>query len=289
MTRSEVHVTVSTTDGCVGQRYVEGEAPGQVITACRNNPLGDLQAALLLRVVVLERDGGVVLAGHDGDLAVGGHGARVQGVVVDLGVLGVLGDGPHGAGRELVGGDLVGLAVGDLDPGLPVDDVASGVEPLGAVGDGELVLLGRGAARRAGDGLGDLQAALGVYAVRKDDSLVALGQLARMGRARLSLVADNFAFIVIDVVVHRSCVFFAVSIREDLFDLVLGALLKAPEHLLFSVLELELNHTVLKLVVTVLLVVVGVNSTVVVEDGDPKREVLVQVGRIVALDLLFDD
>ena len=100
---------------------------------------------------------------------------------------------------------------------------------------------------------------------------------------------SEITLLVKDVIAHRGRELVALFIRQELLDHVLGALLEAPEHLLFSVLETECRNTVHELIVTIRFVVVGVDGAVVLEDRDTKFVVGVEVILIITFDLLLDD
>ena len=79
------------------------------------------------------------------------------------------------------------------------------------------------------------------------------------------------------------------TVCVNLFNLILGALLKAPEHFLLACLEPEFRNTVYKLVIAALLIKVSVDGPVIVQDRDSEVIVGFIICRITALHLLLND
>ena len=100
---------------------------------------------------------------------------------------------------------------------------------------------------------------------------------------------DDFSFFIKNVVRDSGSEHVPVIIREDLFDFVLRSLVKAPEHLLLTALKFKFHDAVYKLVISIFLVVVRIDRTVVLQDGDPEIVIPVQILLDCAFDLFFYD
>ena len=102
---------------------------------------------------------------------------------------------------------------------------------------------------------------------------------------RFRLRAGDISVLVIDAIAH--CCGEALGV--DLLDLILRALGEAPEHLRLVVLELEIDNAFDEGIVTVCLVVIGIDGTVFIQDRNAEPVVRVEILFIFALDLLLDD
>ena len=110
-----------------------------------------------------------------------------------------------------------------------------------------------------------------------------------MRSARCGYRFSYISFFVKDAVCN-SC---SKAVGIYFLDFILSALRKAPEHLLFSVFDLKLYNTVFELIVSVLLVVVCINScsaiSIIFQNRNPERVVSVFICGGVAVNLLLYD
>ena len=98
----------------------------------------------------------------------------------------------------------------------------------------------------------------------------------------------NVAILVEDVIAHRRRELILFAFVKDLFDFILRSLGKAPEHFLFSGFQLELRYTVFKLIVAVLLIVVGVDRSIFIQNRDPEAVITLIVVFVITLYLLLN-
>ena len=105
-----------------------------------------------------------------------------------------------------------------------------------------------------------------------------------LGRSFCLNICDISVFIVHTV--RHSC---HKTVCVNLFNLILGAFRKAPEHFLLARLELEFRNAVFKLVIAALLIKVSIDGAVIVQYRDPEAIVGFMVCRITALHLFLND
>ena len=125
--------------------------------------------------------------------------------------------------------------------------------------------------------------------VGKYDCLILLGQLAAVGSSGLLLMLNHSSFFIKNIVGDSSGESIPVFICEYFFDFILRSPLKAAEHFLFAVLQFEFHDAVFKLVITIFLVVVRIDSAVFLQDGNPEIVIPFQIRLLFTSDLFFND